>query len=139
MVHPSYFRLGFLPIFEFAQSIVIDTSARLKPLQQFSLLRGIWIDAVRVVHCQHVDSLSHPHRLGNRQARGIHVSRRWLYERGAGLIAPRTPQKLKGRAARIPTAILSLRRAIAFAMIKSRATGEVAEWLNALDSKSSLG
>jgi hypothetical protein len=45
------------PVFELAQGVVIHASARLKPLQQFSLLRGIWINAVSVVHGQHVSIL----------------------------------------------------------------------------------
>jgi|GEM_PF-4739169 len=41
------------PVFEFAQSVVIYASARLKPRPHFSLLCGIWMDSVGVVHCQH--------------------------------------------------------------------------------------
>jgi hypothetical protein len=79
------------PVFEFAQSIVVHASARLKLLQQFSLLRGIWIDSVGVVHCQHrvtspqlVHSgkcLSHPH-----QGESTSAGSPWT---------PRTPQTLK--------------------------------------------
>jgi hypothetical protein len=59
------------PVFELAQGLVIHASAHLKPLQQFNLLSGIWIDSVGVVHGQHSHSLllamttgkclSHPH------------------------------------------------------------------------------
>ncbi|NEP90767.1 MAG: hypothetical protein F6K18_30345 [Okeania sp. SIO2C2] len=39
------------------QSVVIHTSTGLKPIQQLSLLVGIWIDSVGVVHRQHSCSL----------------------------------------------------------------------------------
>jgi hypothetical protein len=64
------------PILEFAQRVVIYASARLHPLQQFSLLGGVWIDSVGVVHGQHSRSLPKA-------------------------IAPRTPQKLKRKWATI--------------------------------------
>lgn len=74
------------PVLEFAQSVVVRASARLKPLQHLGLLVGIWIDSVGVVHCQHSNSLpqaiacgkclSHPHPWGIDSSRGVHVSRR---------------------------------------------------------------
>jgi hypothetical protein len=68
------------PILEFAQSVVIYASARLKPRPQLSLLYDIWIDSVSVVRGQHDYNLpqaittgkcwSHPHHEGNRLFKG---------------------------------------------------------------------
>ncbi len=44
---------GSNPIFEIAQTSVIEMSARLQPLQHQCLLLGSWIYSIVVVHSQH--------------------------------------------------------------------------------------
>jgi len=71
------------PVFEFTQSVVVHASARLKPIQQSSLLYGIWIDPVGKIHCQQCHSLpqaiakgkclSHLHRWKSTSAGSLYI------------------------------------------------------------------
>jgi hypothetical protein len=46
------------PVFEVAQTSVIQSPARLQPLKHYRLLVSIWINSVAIVHRQHLSILS---------------------------------------------------------------------------------
>jgi hypothetical protein len=54
-IHPAQARSN--PVFELAQSVIVNASAPLESFEQFSLLNRIWIDSLGVVHCHHNWSL----------------------------------------------------------------------------------
>jgi|SRR4028118_2126175 hypothetical protein len=54
-IHPAQARSN--PVFELAQSVIVNAWAPLESFEHFSLLNRIWIDSVGVVHCQHNWSL----------------------------------------------------------------------------------
>ena len=112
------------PVLEFAQSVVVHASASLKPVQQFGLLNGIWIDSVGIVHCQHSYSLpqaiaagkclSPPHR-GESTSAGSPWLPTLTFQVERGTYSPPNPPLVKHRERNqvfvlIPLQILTMKK-----------------------------